>query len=527
MLQSHDASSSNYFGPIALPGIVDFCDTVDQKLAHLSPRNVIFCMPSDPHNFTNAIFLLCCYLVLRVGMSAEEALIKFIEVDGLPEKVCQFRDASHDKECLYGLSVSDCVGGLLRAIERGILDETKFDVKAFEMLYSRDNLGLTIVTPKFVAMSCPGTSASAAASVAAACVGRVGGHIARAARVDDLVNRPENYFAALKNLGVTDIVRVNAQETYDAEEFKREGFKFHDLPHAQEGCGSCPCAENVQRFLDVANAAEGRRIAVHCLSGLGQTGTLIACDLIKNHGFTAPQAIGYMRLVRPGSVMSEQQEFLHLIEMCSWDGNLPIAPLGEIKKDGILSDLATRTKLDAPVRTNPRHLHLPPRIHAFSAKKCKNGFVATPVKEEGAVNLGKAPNTAPDAKLGPIDEEGLESHAVEPPRGKIGRMSAGPSLSHCAAITDTPRGAGVHSRPHKCREEVTRIFPGETVSISKITSIVFSELQVTLHKAPRVSRSIGECRQQKTRAIGMTGYSAACLPPLGGLREEAEQYNEV
>lgn len=465
-------------------------------------------MPSDPHNFTNAIFLLCCYLVLRVGMSAEEALIKFIEVDGLPEKVCQFRDASHDKECLYGLSVFDCVGGLLRAIERGILDETKFDAKAFEMLYSRDNLGLTIVTPKFVAMSCPGTSAS-----------------------DDPVNRPENYFAALNNLGVTDIVRVNAQETYDAEEFKREGFKFHDLPHEQEGCGSCPCAENVQRFLDVAYAAEGRRIAVHCLSGLGQTGTLIACDLIKNHGFTAPQAIGYMRLVRPGSVMSEQQEFLHLIEMCSWDGNLPIAPLGEIKKDGFLSDLATRTKLDAPVRTNPRHLHLPPRIHAFSAKKGEKGFVATPVKGEGAVNLGKATNTAPDAKLGPIDEEGLESHAVEPPRGKIGRMSAGPTLSHCAAITDTPRGAGVHSRPHKCRGGMTKIFPGETVSISKISSIVFSDVQVTLQKAPRASRSvmasIGAFRQQKTRAVGMTGYSAACLPPLGGLREEAEQSNEV
>lgn len=51
-------------------------------------------------------------------------------------------------------------------------------------------------------------------------------------------------------------------------------------------------------------------LAVHCKAGLGRTGVLICCYMIKHYGFTAEEAIGYIRICRPGSVIGPQQTYL-------------------------------------------------------------------------------------------------------------------------------------------------------------------------------------------------------------------------
>jgi cell division cycle 14 len=51
-------------------------------------------------------------------------------------------------------------------------------------------------------------------------------------------------------------------------------------------------------------------LAVHCKAGLGRTGVLICAYMIKHHGFTAEEAIGYIRICRPGSVIGPQQNYL-------------------------------------------------------------------------------------------------------------------------------------------------------------------------------------------------------------------------
>lgn len=51
-------------------------------------------------------------------------------------------------------------------------------------------------------------------------------------------------------------------------------------------------------------------IAVHCKAGLGRTGTVIGLWLMEHYGFTAREAIGWMRCNRNGMVIGIQSSWL-------------------------------------------------------------------------------------------------------------------------------------------------------------------------------------------------------------------------
>lgn len=52
------------------------------------------------------------------------------------------------------------------------------------------------------------------------------------------------------------------------------------------------------------------RLSLPLSAGLGRTGTLIGCYLMKQYRFTAAEAIAWIRMCRPGSVIGPQQNFL-------------------------------------------------------------------------------------------------------------------------------------------------------------------------------------------------------------------------
>ncbi len=101
------------------------------------------------------------------------------------------------------------------------------------------------------------------------------------------------------------MVRLNEPE-YDGAAFAARGIAHHDLEF--EDC-TPPPEPVVAAFLRLAAAAPGS-LAVHCKAGLGRTGTLIARYMMARHAFRPREAVAWLRIMRPGSVIGAQQHYL-------------------------------------------------------------------------------------------------------------------------------------------------------------------------------------------------------------------------
>uniref|UniRef100_A0A3Q4C027 protein-tyrosine-phosphatase n=1 Tax=Mola mola TaxID=94237 RepID=A0A3Q4C027_MOLML len=119
------------------------------------------------------------------------------------------------------------------------------------------------------------------------------------------VHAPEAYFAYFRQNGVTAVVRLN-RKLYDSRRFEDAGFEHHDLFFQD---GTTPSDLIIRRFLHMCESTKGA-VAVHCKAGLGRTGTLIGCYLMKHFRFAASEAIAWTRICRPGSIIGPQQNFL-------------------------------------------------------------------------------------------------------------------------------------------------------------------------------------------------------------------------
>ena len=239
-----------------------------------------------PHALANAAVLVGLYGVIARGLSGPAAYAPLSPL----EPFTPFRDASTGPST-YHLRVPDVLAGFARARAVGIIDNwtspaSTFDVVEYDHYEAVENGDLNWIVPgRFLAFSGPSPTPRMTYGYRA--------HV------------PEDYHAYFVARGVAGVVRLN-RPLYEGARFEAGGFEMHELYFPD---GSTPPPHLLRRFLSIAETAPGA-LAIHCKAGLGRTGVLICAWLIKHAGFTAAEAIGYIRVVRPGSVLGLQQNWL-------------------------------------------------------------------------------------------------------------------------------------------------------------------------------------------------------------------------
>ena len=285
------------FGPMNMACIADFISQLSDELAKNERCRLVYLVDDGKRSLTNAVFLLGSYMILARGASIDDVDECFSWLK--PDQFEDYRDATHTLPT-FRLSLVDCWRGLEKGVRLGWVappDEHDdefwgmIDIAEYKHNDSPINADLHEVVPgKFVAFRGPQD-------------------LAGAEYEDDSHGfrrfSPSFYVDTLKDHGVTTVVRLN-EARYDAAAFEEHNIRVVELEF--DDC-TAPPPHIVTAFLAAADADDGA-VAVHCKAGLGRTGTLIGVWMMLRRGFTAREAMGWLRIMRPGSVIGEQQHYL-------------------------------------------------------------------------------------------------------------------------------------------------------------------------------------------------------------------------
>ncbi|KAK0394998.1 hypothetical protein QR680_001054 [Steinernema hermaphroditum] len=282
------------FGPLNQSVIYRFSTMLNKAFEAITDdTKVVAYTNACPKARVNGACLIGCYVIAFYGMSADKAYIKLKMAE--PPHYIGFRDAAMG-EPSYLLHIHDVLKSFEKALKYKWMDFNRFDADEYEFYEKVENGDFNWIIPNKILSFC-------------------GPHNKSYIDSGYLYHAPETYFDYFHEHNITTIIRLN-RKIYDAQKFTDAGFDHHDLFFID---GSTPSEEIVRKFISIVENSDGA-VAIHCKAGLGRTGTLIACWMMKHFRITAPEAMAWIRICRPGSVIGPQQQFL--IEKQQWCSDL-------------------------------------------------------------------------------------------------------------------------------------------------------------------------------------------------------------
>lgn len=283
------------FGPLNMAKIYRFITELEKLLNSPRAQNIVIYHYTSliSSNRVNAAFIMGCFMISKMGMTAEDVWTRFA---GVTPPFVSYRDASYGP-CSYKCTLKHCFRGFEHGIRAGFINLATFDLKSYEFYEKTQNGDMNWIVPnKILAFATP---------------------------YDKKVNMNSmlavDFIPIFKKLGVTLIVRLN-QANYDRTVFTNAGLRHLELFFPD---GSTPSDDIVLKFIaEVEN--EPGAVAVHCKAGLGRTGTVIAMYLMKHYHFCGSDVIGFLRIMRPGSILGPQQHYLVNKQQEAWNMPSPV-----------------------------------------------------------------------------------------------------------------------------------------------------------------------------------------------------------
>jgi cell division cycle 14 len=272
------------FGPPNTAVLYRFCQRIHKKM--LINAKVVFYSQSAGEKLTNSVFLMAAYCIMIRHQSVKETRKQFQIYE---EYLIPFRDAGSENDT-FGLTVWDCIAGLDKGKKFGWIDLQDFNVREYEHFERVENGDLNWIIPgKIMACASPTDTPTDSNYVK--------------------THPPATYIELFKRFGVNTLIRLN-EKIYNAQHFEKVGVEHFDLYFDD---GTTPSTRIVHKFIEILEN-DNRVVAVHCKQGLGRTGTLNACYLMKYYDINTREIIGFTRVQRPGSIVGVQQFFLEKME---------------------------------------------------------------------------------------------------------------------------------------------------------------------------------------------------------------------
>lgn len=362
------------FGPPSLLLIHRFlCLTADILNNH--NEKITFICSTYPAHITNATLFISAFRMIYMKLTPDEA---YAPVSHLTNVLKPYRDAS-TLPSTYDLTVITCLRGLYHGMQLGWYNPEEFDDLLWEKLEQVENGDMNWLIPgKLLAFATP----------YATNVIQGGFH----------VSTPQDLVQTFKDLNINHIIRL-CQKFYCEDIFIDSGFKHSELYFLD---GSTPPITIREKFLEIIEGED--IVALHCKAGLGRTGTLAGCHLIKNFQFTGHEAIGWIRICRPGSVIGPQQRYL-------------LKYYDDLKKATCSSP--TKTKAAPPSSpTRPVPTHREPNTASPTRNITPRSIQPNSPKRKPASTAAKSPTSATRVAKTPITRVVPKQSNTRPPTAR-------------------------------------------------------------------------------------------------------------